>query len=231
MRSAAALLAFALVATVGCGEEPRGERLDGDIEAQLPTSLGELWELCPPPDIPEDLYGKESRETRRATRALIGAVRRNPNAVVTLVSYDAHDGKTYRDPVTVRELAEEHLDNPGVRAVPCQRRLMLGAPSRGRGSRRTASGRRAERAGLSDRGGRQGPQPPRGRSGLPRPQGCEIDFIYGSRSELEPTLRDGPPGNHGLVTDPDQTVGVQVYKPSAACVRELERRLAALAAR
>ena len=63
------------------------------------------------------------------------------------------------------------------------------------------------------------------------PEGCEIDSMYSSRSELEVALGDGAVGNHELVTDPDRTVGVEVYRPSAACVRELERRLAALVAR
>ena len=113
------------------------------------------------------------------------------------LALDAHDGKTYRDPVTVRELAEEHLDIPGVRGVPCQRRLMLELQAAVEG--------------------RDGPPPDAGQNErvylieevvkalslredgavYHGPEGCEIDFIYGSRSELEPTLRDGPAGNHG----------------------------------
>jgi hypothetical protein len=114
-------LALAVFIALGCQD---GEQVERNSEARLPTAVGELWNLCPASDVPRDFYEKQARQARRSTRALIREVRRRPDALVTLTSRDAESGEIYRDEITVRELAEEHLGNPGVRGVPCERRLM-----------------------------------------------------------------------------------------------------------
>jgi hypothetical protein len=223
-------LARAILGALGCGER-RSEHLGRSSESQLPTAVGELWNLCPAPDVPQAFYEKQAREARRATRALIRELRRRPDALVTLTSRDAESAEIYRDEVTVRELAEEHLGNPGVRGVPCQQALMqeLQDAVDGR-TRSTPDGLEDERVypvyevvrALRLR-----------KDGAVyfSPGGCQIEEIYSSRSDLEPALREGETKNHRLVTDSDQTVGVTVFKPSAACERELRRRLAELASR
>jgi hypothetical protein len=229
------LLALAPLRLLDCGEDRHGERVGRNIEAQLPTNLGQLWDLCPAPDVPQDSYEEQARETRQATRALIREVRRRPDAFVTLVARDAHSPRLHRYRVTVRELAEEHLRNPGVRGVPCQRRLMW------------------ELKAAVD--GRAGPPPAsvenervytvqlivdalqlRSHGAIYRgPKGCVINDgdLYTSASDVELALpdRDGDGDKYVLVTDRDRTVGVEVFRPSAACERELKRRLAELVAR
>jgi hypothetical protein len=183
--------------------------------------------------VPQDFYEEQARETRQATRALIHEVRRRPNALATLVSHDPHSSRVYRERVTVRELAQEHLRNPGVRGVPCQRRLMwelqaavdgrAGPPPAGLENERVYTVEQiVDALQLRDHGAIY-----RG------PKGCEINDgdIYTSRSELEPTLREGEVKNYVLVTDRNRTVGVSVFRPSVACERELKHRLAALVAR
>jgi hypothetical protein len=227
------VLALVPLRVLDCGEDGRGERLERNIEAQLPTNVGELWGLCPAPDVPQDFYEEQARETRQATRALIHEVRRRPNALATLVSHDPHSSRVYRERVTVRELAQEHLRNPGVRGVPCQRRLMwelqaavdgrAGPPPAGLENERVYTVEQiVDALQLRDHGAIY-----RG------PKGCEINDgdIYTSRSELEPTLREGEVKNYVLVTDRNRTVGVSVFRPSVACERELKHRLAALVAR
>jgi hypothetical protein len=224
------LLALAPLRLLDCGEDRHGERIGRNIETQLPTNTGELWGLCPAPDVPQDFYDEEARETRQATRALIREVRRRPDALVTLVSHDAHSTRIYREGVTVRELAEEHLRNPGVRGVPCQRRLMweLTAAVDGRAGPPPASVENervytvqqiVDALQLRDHGAIY-----RG------PKGCVINDgdLYTSASEVELSLRGGGGEKYVLVTDRDRTVGVEVFRPSAACERELKRRLAEL---
>ena len=159
-----------------CGEEP-----PATVAADLPTHPRELGGLCPEPDVPRDFYEREAADARRKAEALIREVRRNPDGQVTVVSQDAHTGETYRDRMTVRELANEHLRKDG-------------AIYRGPGS-------------------------------------CEINGLYASRDDLEPVLDEGDTTDPVIVTDPGRTVGVEVFRPTAACRGELERGLTALAAR
>jgi hypothetical protein len=212
----------AVAALVGCGnEEP------APVSADLPTSHGELEGLCPVPEASRDWNEKHTTEARRKTEALIREVRRNPDGEVELVSADAHTGEEYRDRMSVRELAKEHLKSPGTRAATCARSLIaeLQAAIDGRPPPRGVEDERVyliaevvEALELRKDG-----------AVYHGPHGCEIDFIYASRSELEPVLGEGAEGNRELITDPAQTVGVDVFRPTAACRRALERRLAALA--
>lgn len=212
----------AIAALVGCGgEEPK------PVAFNLPTHAGELGGLCPEPDVPADFYEREQRNATRQVETLIREVRRNPDGVVEVASQDADTGETFRYRMTVRELAEEQLRNPGVRGVPCARSKMLAlqAAVDGRPAPRDVEDERVFRiaeivAALELR---------KDGAVYHGPGGCEVDFIYASHSELEPVLGEGAATNHEIVTDPGQGVGLEVYPPSGACRRELERRLAALA--
>jgi hypothetical protein len=65
------------------------------------------------------------------------------------------------------------------------------------------------------------------------PKACVINNgdLYTSASELELGVRVGDGEKYVLVTDHDRTLGVEVFRPSAACERGLKRRLAQLVAR
>ena len=221
MRLLAPVLAVVAV-LVGCGDEE-----PAPVTADLPTHAGELGALCPEPDVPTDFYEQTKRNATRQIEALIREVRRTPDGAVEVVSQDSDTGEKFRYRMTVRELAEEQLESPGVRGVPCARSKMLAlqAAVDGRPAPRDVEDERVftiaeivQSLGLRKNG-----------AGYRGPRGCEIDFIYASRSELEPSLKHGAAANRELVTDPAQTVGLEAYRPTAACRRELERRLAALA--
>lgn len=220
--------ALAGVLLTGCGVSRSGEPAPAHVEAQLPTHLGELWSLCPTPDDPRRFYHEEVGKARRATRALIRAVRERPADVVTFESTDAHSGDVYREKMTVRELAEEHLETPGVKGVPCERALMQ------------------ELQDAVDDKADPTPLPPNevvflyddvvkalrlteDRGVLRSPSGCEVDDILLDAHEVKVELED-PIADHAVITDPDQRVGVSVFKASSPCRREMENRLAHLAA-
>jgi hypothetical protein len=218
------LLALALTAAaavVACGERK-------EPSAELPRhSYGELSGLCPVPEASREWNEKYTTEARRKTEALIRQVRRNPDREVLLVTADAHTGEAFHDRMTVRELAKEHLKSPGTRAATCARSLIaeLQAAVDGRPAPRNVKDERVytvaeveDSLDLRKDG-----------AGYDGPRGCVVDFVYASRSELEPSLKHGAAANHVLIMDPEQTVGVEAFRPTAACRRELERRLAALA--
>jgi hypothetical protein len=150
---------------------------------------------------------------------------------VTVVSEDAHTADVYRDEISVRELARRHLRNPDARRVPCARRLMRELHDAVEG-RRSSGGRGVsdERVFRLDEVVRALRLREAGAAYL-TPTGCEVDAIYASRSELEPALRSGAAAHLALLTDPRRSVGVEAYRPSAACRAQLERGLAALASR
>lgn len=211
----------------GCGAGGSGEPAPGHVEAQLPTHLGELWSLCPEPDVPLRHYDEEAGNARRATRALIRALRERPDDIVTFESRDAHSGERHREKMTVRELAEEHLDTPGVKGVPCERALMQALQDAVDGKEDPTPAPADEVVFLYDdvvkalrlmEGG-----------GVFRsPAGCEVDDILLDAHEVKVALEE-PITNHTVITDPDRRVGVSVFKASAPCRREMERRLARLA--
>ena len=221
MRLFAPVLAV-VAALIGCGEEE-----PTPVSAGLPTHAGELGALCPEPDVTADFYERTKRHAARQLEALIREVRRNPDGVVEVVFQDADTGEKFRYRETVRDLAQEHLRHPGARGVPCARSKMLAlqAAVDGRAAPRDVEDERVfavaeivDALELHKNG-----------AGYRGPRGCEVDFIYASRSELEPSLEHGAAANHELVTDPAQTVGLEVYRPTGACRQELERRLTALA--
>ena len=113
------------VVCAACGSDGPGggQRLPAADAAKLPTS-GELWSLCPVPDAPQAFRERVARSALRQARALIREVRRRPDALVTLHYEDSHSGEPFTETKTVRALALEHLDNPGIKGVPCRRQVM-----------------------------------------------------------------------------------------------------------
>jgi hypothetical protein len=217
-------------AWLGCRQVRRGDHVPPDIEARLPTGLGELWYLCPAPDIPQRLYDEQARRARDSARALIREVRRRPHDLVTFTSYGAHTGETYRRELTIRALAKEHLRNPGIEGVPCQRALMQELQDAVRGhSGPTAPGPgvRNERVYTHDEVIEALDLEKRGAMYTTR-TGCRIGSIHTNEWEVRLARREHIA--EAIIAAPDGTVGVGAFKPSAGCRQDIERRLATLAA-
>ncbi len=227
-----ALLGSGLVGGCGSADEDgsqgRSERVPPEVQARLPNSLGALWDLCPAPDIPQRLYDERSRQVRRATRALIGEVRRRPDALVKFTSRDSESARAYHEEMTVRELAEEHLRTPGVAGVPCERALMTelqDAVDGGKNPRRPAPDTVVftwdeviDALRLRKRS-----------TAYKSPAGCEVRYVLTDREELESERGEDLRG-WVVITDPQDIVGVSVFRPSAPCRQEMARGLTRLAA-
>src|ERR1700754_4280237 len=219
-------LVFAALACAGCGAA-EAERLPRAVERQLPRDPTALWTLCPAPDVPQDFYDRQAAIARRQTRALIREVRGHPDAVVTLVSYDADTGETFRDPITVKALAKMYLRNPGVKGVACQRRLMLQLKPAGEGRPPPRPAGRDLRVYTLDElvaGLRLAKDGAVYRS----PDGCQVQGQYFDRGEVEMALRE-PVKNNPVIAAPDRSVGVAVFEPDARCRAGIARDLARLA--
>ena len=113
---------------------------------------------------------------------MIREVRRRPDALVTLTYEDAHSGEPFEETTTVRELAQEHLENPGPDGAACERQLMedLQAAVERRRPRKVrnepvitmheiVAGLRLDKDGAVYHG----------------PHGCVIQAIYFSRGEVD----------------------------------------------
>ncbi len=194
-------------------------------EAERLPGTGQLGGLCPVPDVPEDFRKRVSSTARQRARALIEEVRRRPDALVTKRYEDAHTGEPIVETMTVRELADEHLENPGVEGVPCQRALMaeLEAAVEGKPAPTNVANERTytlqqlvASLDLTKRGGV-----------YHSPGGCEINGMHFERSEVE-IARRNPIGNHKLIASPNGRVGVEVFKPTPICERELTRSITRL---
>ncbi len=223
---------WATLALLACAETDasRAARsVPRDVQAELPTQLGELWNLCPAPDVPQALYDRQRSAARAATRALIRELGRRPNDVVIFTSHDAHTGAIHRERLSVRELAEEHLRSPGVEGVPCERTLMNELQQtlhRAGGTTAVVGGEDAVVFSYDEiiRALRL-----RKRNGVYRSvDGCEINALLTDREEVA-LEREEAVRNHVVVTDPAGIVGVSVFKPSESCIRDLAGRLDALA--
>src|SRR4051812_25259435 len=199
-------------AACGSGGPGGGQRLSAADAAKLPTS-GELWSLCPVPDAPQAFRHRVARSALRQARALIREVRRRPDALVTLHYEDSHSGEPFTEIKTVRALALEHLDNPGIEGVPCRRQVMAelqaavdGRPVRPVENEKTytlddvVTGLRLENHGAT----------------YTSPDGCQVQGLYFQRDEVEGALEE-PIRNNVVITSPRHRVGVQVFKPDRRC--------------
>lgn len=215
----------------GCSDDDEtgaAARVPADIQAQLPLNTGALWGLCPAPDVPRDFYEEQSAAARRQTRALIREVKRRPDDLLTRVWTDAHSERKFRDELTVRELAEEHLREPGVKGAPCERKLMHRLQQAVDPESADATVPPDEPVFLLDdvvdalelTGGSMQPY---------RNARCaEVQNILHDRFDVELAL-DEPVPHVEVITVPDRSVGVEVRKPTAACREFIKRRLQALA--
>ena len=217
------LAAAAFSACDAAAGTPR-ERLT-TAEAERLPGTAQLWSLCPSPDVSDEFRERVSRTARQRARALIQEVRRRPHALVTKRYKDSHTGEPFDETTTVRELAEEHLENPGIKGVPCQRALMaeLHAAVAGRPAptnvtnERTYTLREVVAALQLNKEG-----------GVYRsPGGCEINGMHFDRFEVE-AAREESIGNHKLITSTKGRVGVEVFRPTPRCEQELMRSLARL---
>jgi hypothetical protein len=212
-------------ACCGCNASSaeRGQTLSSVEAAKLPKP-GQLMTLCPVPDLPREFREQTSRTARQRVHALIREVRRRPEASVTLGYQDAHSGESFTETTTVRALAEEHLESPGVDGVPCQRRLMaeLEAAVHGRPVRRVENERvftleeLVDALALENDGGV-----------YTSPDGCTVQGLYFDRREVDAALAE-PIANNVVVASPRGRAGVQVFKPDRRCRDGIARALARL---
>lgn len=142
---------------------------------------------------------------------------------------DAHSERKYRHELTVRALAEEHLREPGVDGVACERKLMhrLQQAVDPESADATAVPPDEPVFLLDDAVGALGVTG--GRMAAYRNARCaEVQSILTDRFEVE-LASDEPVPHVELITVPDRSVGAEVRKPTAACRELLQRRLQALA--
>lgn len=237
-KSAIAAVAYAFFGAAGCAssdeQQPAGAAraslVPTEIRAQLPLHTGQLYGLCPVTDLPRESYNERARTTRRQAKALIREVRRRPNAVIERVFEDAHTREELRERVTVLELAEEHLREPGIEGAPCARTVMtelrdVVARARGEEPPKSATPH-DEPVFLIDEVAAK--LRLRQRGTVYRNAYCrEVQEILTSREEVEVAL-DEPIENVEVVAAPERTVGVEVFRPTARCRGYLERRLGAV---
>ena len=127
MRWAALLVGMAVLFTA-CQEENGGERAPARIERELPIGLY-LANLCPGTATPARIV----RRLRREAEVLLREAREHPDWLVEYTSHDAHGGDQ-REMITIRQLAQEHLqsieDHPGPCEPKLRRQLEVVADSR-----------------------------------------------------------------------------------------------------
>jgi hypothetical protein len=113
------LFAVALVpAAWAAGEtRQRGPHVPGSVQAQLPTEIS-LGNLCPG----SDTRPAVERDVRRRAEALIRELRRRPDQLVTYTYYSSDDPQERRD-ITIRELAEEQLEDIDSNGPDCDPEL------------------------------------------------------------------------------------------------------------
>jgi hypothetical protein len=209
----------------GCGGQqsgrPEAERLTPSEARRLPKD-GQLGYLCPAPDVSDDLRERNSREAKAQARALIAEVRRRPAAIVTLGSQDAHTGAPFTETLTVRELALQHLENPGVEGVPCERKLMTELQAAVEG-RPVPAGVENERT-YTQREVVAGLRLVLRRGIYRSPGGCEVYDMFFDRREVELALAE-PMQNLLVITSPKRRVGVRVFAPDRRCRESIARSL------
>jgi hypothetical protein len=201
-------------ACAGCAQADGRERLSDADAAKLPKD-GQLWGLCP--EVPGRFGDRASYEARHRTRALIREVRRRPEALVTLTYEDAHDGEPFEETTSVRELAEVHLENPGIAGAPCEHRLMAELEAAVEGRRpphvdddvqALVAALRLQKAGTV----------------YHSPDGCTVQGVFVNR-EVGRAESD-PVRGHVLVASPQRRVAVLVHKPDRRCQDAIARDLA-----
>lgn len=211
----------------------QAEQLPPEVQAQLPLSTGEAFELCPVADLTPADVRRRVRRARQQFAVLTAEVARRPQAEFVRVTPEAHGGEDIRDPMTVLSLAEEHLEKPGIEKAPCARTVLSAlrdAVLRAKGQtppagpppvdepiflvRQTATALSLRQDGAGYRSSRC----PRG-----------IAQILTSREEVR-IERENPRRGLVLVTAPERTVGVLAVRPTDRCRAFLKRRLAKLAA-
>ena len=213
----------AAAACAACGAEASGreERLSAADAAKLPTE-GQLGELCPVPDVPQDFREEVSRTARKRARAMIREVRRRPDALVTLGYEDAHSGEPFEETLTVRELGLHHLEHPGIEGASCERKLMaeLEGSVHGRATRKVANERVVTLQEIV-----KGLRLDKDGAVYFSPDGCQVQSIYFNQGEV---AQAEPGRNEALVASPQRRVGVAVYKPDRRCRDGIARDLARL---
>lgn len=98
-------------------ERSRAPHVTRSLQGELPIGSS-LGNLCGRPDKPTELQ----RRTERSAEVLVRELDREPRALVTYMYTYADSSDTDRREITVRELAEEQLDDLGPSCAPRLRR-------------------------------------------------------------------------------------------------------------
>ena len=102
-----------LLALGGCNEEER--HVPPNLQRQLPTHQYALTDdLCPFEPVPARLR----RKGRAEFAALLGALRRDPEVIVDS-TYTPSDGPIEHEDISLRELAETHLEGLDAEGEAC----------------------------------------------------------------------------------------------------------------
>ena len=216
------LATLAAVALAGCSTAAGAqEHLTEREAAKLPRD-GELWGLCPVPDGPKDFRERVARQARQRARAMIREVRRRPDALVTMHYQDAHTGEPFDETLTIKALAKQHLKNPGIKGVPCARRIMseLKAAVEGKPA---PKGVKNDVLHTLDELVRKLHLRKDG-AVYWSPDGCQIQGLYFDRDEVRSAQRE-PIRNNVIVASPDGTAGVQIFKPDDRCLTGIKEDL------
>jgi hypothetical protein len=211
------------VALAGCGSAAARaqEHLTEAEAAKLPGD-GALWLLCPVPDAPPDFRARQSRHARQQARALIREVRRRPQALVTMHYEEAHSGEPFDETTTVKQLAKINLRNPGIKGVPCARKLMTELKAAVEG-KPVPKGVKNDVLHTYDELIRKLHLRKDG-AVFWSPDGCQVQGLYFDRGEVKQALEE-PIRNNVVVASPDGTAGVQIFKPDARCLKGIKEDL------
>jgi hypothetical protein len=212
-------------ALAGCGGAALAqEHLTAKEAAKLPRD-GELWGLCPVPDASKEFRERVAKKARQRARAMIREVRRRPDALVTLHYEDSHTGEPFTETLTVKALAKQHLKNPGLKGVPCARKLMseLKAAFDGKPA---PKGVKNDTLHTMDELVRKLHLRKDG-AVYWSPDGCQVQGLYFDRDEVK-SAQEEPIRNNVIVASPDGSAGVQIYKPDARCLNRIKNDLKAI---
>jgi hypothetical protein len=219
------VVAVVTVAFAGCGGAAAAqEHLTAKEAAKLPRD-GELWGLCPVPDAPQEFRDRVARKARQRARALIREVRRRPHALVTLHYEDSHTGEPFTETLTISKLAKQHLKNPGLKGVPCARRIMSELKAAVEGKPAPKGVKNDTLHTLEEFVAKLHLR----KDGAVywSPAGCQVQNLYFDRDEVK-LAREEPIRNTVVVASPDGSAGVEIFEPDARCLQAITEDLKAI---
>jgi hypothetical protein len=110
LRRGAAIVCAGIVVGVALAgivaEVRRGPHVPASVQRQLPTNIS-LGNLCPGASTPKDV----ERDIRSKAEVLLRELDEHPQHTVTRTAYYSDGGGSEREDITIRQLAQEQLDD------------------------------------------------------------------------------------------------------------------------